>query len=169
MHTHTHTHTCSTHTLPTTHKGKWEGELQATKEVCLGSRLDRMNRVCLPDGPGQGIPLGRDDISEGSLAVSPCFTVLWAQEQQEMIHSPIKENKMEWVFFANNSAGELINEQSAGISLGATKKLFMFCSYNPSEQLALRTAKFHFSMCTDFACDKCLKIFQNSAHVFCSA
>ena len=55
----------------------WEGELQATmKEVRLESRPERKNRVCLPDVPGQGIPLGRGDISEGSLAISLCFAVL---------------------------------------------------------------------------------------------
>ena len=38
-------------------KDKWEGKLQATiKEVCLESRLERVNTVRLPDAPGQGIP-----------------------------------------------------------------------------------------------------------------
>ena len=58
MHEHTHTHTY-------THRAaldKWK--LQATmKEVCLESGPKRMNRVPLPDAPGQGItlPLGRGD------------------------------------------------------------------------------------------------------------
>ena len=47
------------------------------KEVCLESRAERMNRVCLSDDPGQAISQGTGNISEGSLAaISPCFTVL---------------------------------------------------------------------------------------------
>ena len=46
------------------------------KEMHLESGPERMNRVCLLDAPGQGIPLGRGDISEGSLAMSLCVTVL---------------------------------------------------------------------------------------------
>ena len=48
------------------------------KEVRLESGPKRMNGVCLPDAPGQIIPLERDDrdISERSLAISLCVTVL---------------------------------------------------------------------------------------------
>ena len=79
MHTHTHTgtHTCNTHNQPHTQsKDKWEGELQAMKEVRLESGPKRMTRICLPDAPGQGIPFRRGDISEGSLVISLCLTVL---------------------------------------------------------------------------------------------
>ena len=45
------------------------------KELCLESRLKRKTRVCLPDAPGQGIPLGRGDIPEGLPDMWLCFTV----------------------------------------------------------------------------------------------
>ena len=64
-----HTHTEATHTRNQPHtesKDHWEGELQPMKDVCLESGLKRINRVCLPDGPGQDIPLGMGDIPEGS-------------------------------------------------------------------------------------------------------
>ena len=35
-----------------------------------------MNRICLPDAPGQGSPQGGDDISEGSIAISYRLTLL---------------------------------------------------------------------------------------------
>ena len=58
-------------------KDKWEGRLQTTmKEVHLESRPERMNRVCFPDVPGQGIPLGRGKMSEGLLAPLLGLTVL---------------------------------------------------------------------------------------------
>ena len=50
-----------------------EGELQATKkEVPFESRPERLDRVRLPDAPGQAVSFGNGDMSESSLA---CFTV----------------------------------------------------------------------------------------------
>ena len=46
------------------------------KEVRLDSRLERMNGIYLHDAPGQGIALGRGDVSDGLLAISLCLTVL---------------------------------------------------------------------------------------------
>ena len=60
------------------------------KEVRLESGPERMNRICVPDASGQGIPSGRGDVSVGSLAISLCFTV-----QREMIRSPIEEKEIE--------------------------------------------------------------------------
>ena len=64
------------------------------KEVRLESTPERMNRISLPDAPGQGVPLVRGDIPEGSLAISLCFSP-WAQEQYEMSRSGIGENELE--------------------------------------------------------------------------
>ena len=76
LNTHTHVYT-HTHTHTHTHRrDKWEAELQATmKEVRLEGGTERMIRVCLPDAPGQGIRLGRGDISKGSLATLFCLTL----------------------------------------------------------------------------------------------
>ena len=69
---------------------------------------ERKNIVCLPDAPGQGIPLGRGDISEGSLAVSLCFTVFGAgiarndlpanQRERDGVHGGMSTER-EWHVF----------------------------------------------------------------------
>ena len=53
--------------------------------------------VCCPGAPKQGIPLGRGDIAEGLLAISLLFYSAWpwAQEHQELICSPIRQNELE--------------------------------------------------------------------------
>ena len=48
--------------------------------------MERMTRACFPDTPGQCIPLGKVDKSEGLLPILLCFTVLGTQERQEMTH-----------------------------------------------------------------------------------
>ena len=84
-HTHTRTHThCKKHGLsecasaqvpPPPHtpsKDKQERELWASKkEVHLESRPETMNQACLPDVPGQGIPLGRGTSGHAALFYSP--------------------------------------------------------------------------------------------------
>ena len=51
-----HTHTQSEDKWEENHKLQWKKRLEL--------RPERMNSVCLPDAPGQCIPLGRGDISE---------------------------------------------------------------------------------------------------------
>jgi len=74
-------------------------------------RVDQKNvQSPSPCSPGQGIPLERGDISEGSLA-----TLLWAQEHQEMTHLPIEKvswrirrnelKETEWQFFMDGTTG----------------------------------------------------------------
>ena len=54
-----------------------------------------MTRACFPDTPGQCIPLGKADKSEGLLPILLCFTVLGTQEHQEMTHWQAGESEME--------------------------------------------------------------------------
>lgn len=62
----------------------------------LESRPETMNQACLPDVPGQGIPLGRGtsgNVPEGSLAMLLCFTVPGPHEHREITCSPSTENR----------------------------------------------------------------------------
>ena len=60
MHTHTRTHTC-THML-TQRKDKWEGGLQVQWKRCVLTVDWKEWIVCLPDVPGQRIPLWKSHI-----------------------------------------------------------------------------------------------------------
>ena len=59
-------------------------DVQATMKESLESGPGRMIRVCLLDAPEQDIPLGRGDLSEGSLAIIIVLSYSpWAQGHQE--------------------------------------------------------------------------------------
>ena len=50
---------------------------------------ERTDRVRLPDAGGQGTPPERGDKSEGSLAMSLCFTVLGSRDSKKLFQVSI--------------------------------------------------------------------------------
>ena len=58
------------------------------------NRPERISRICFPDALGQGILLIRVDMSEGSVTMSLCFTVL-GPGQRAVVRSPVGENERE--------------------------------------------------------------------------
>ena len=71
MHTHTHTHTSG--------KGNYNLQWKVSWEQI------RNNEICLPDVPGQGIPQGRGDISEGSRAISLYSPLAQAHQKNDSL------------------------------------------------------------------------------------